>query len=58
VADLQRATGIDYAEAPRLVQRAIGGRPHRYRTIEGRAATARHGRSRPRLMATLAAWPT
>jgi uncharacterized membrane protein YgaE (UPF0421/DUF939 family) len=41
VTDLLRATGVDYAEAPRLVRRAVGwhGRP--------RTARRKPGRSRP-----------
>jgi hypothetical protein len=47
VADLLRATGIEYAEATRLVRRAIGwhGRPRSARKSSGRFRPGSSGRS-------------
>jgi uncharacterized membrane protein YgaE (UPF0421/DUF939 family) len=45
VADLLRATGVDYAEAPRMVRRAIGrdGRPRTRRSSRHRARPGQSG---------------
>lgn len=47
VSDLLRATGVEHAEAPRLVRRAIGwhSRPRTNRSNGGRTRPARGGRS-------------
>jgi hypothetical protein len=46
VADLLRATGVEHAEAPRLVRRAVGWhtRPRGYRSAAGRARPGLPGR--------------
>jgi uncharacterized membrane protein YgaE (UPF0421/DUF939 family) len=46
VSDLLRATGIEYAEAPRLVRRAVGwhGRPRTVRRKPGRSRPGASGR--------------